>query len=321
MNYYTKGWIMKAIASEIKERLASFVDRMQQPVPCHSNWASELGHKCNRYLYHMRADWVNKDDLTKKQQQTNLEIQDQKHSMIHMLFELGFKLSDLGKSVALKEHQITGRIDGFIIDNKMKLGFMIKPVESYVFDSIKTTDDLCDPTRPWLERYLDQMTLYMAMTHQSSWLLILKNKSRLDIEIIEYDFVLNRYERLIEKARIVNKALEEKQPPAGMPYSRYHCNNCPFLHLCDTDYSASNSEFEQLSDPEEKVRFDQYFALKEAADKFEELREELKAEFSGRKAIVGEEYKVDSKLVEVKPDADPKPRKGYKYWNLKIIRL
>jgi len=312
---------MKVINNDIKERIDNYINVKREVTPYHTNRASDLGHPCLRYLYHCRLDWTRRQLTSPKMQKIYLEGYEQERSVIRLLLDLGFRIEDQGKSFAIPHFNITGRIDGIISNGDMNTGFEVKSMEHYTFDAVNSVDDFKNPKRPWLAKSLAQVTLYMAMAHKSSWLFILKNKSRLDIKLIEVDFDMDLYNSLIEKAIIINEAIDLKRPPAPIPYSSFHCEECPFNHLCDVDEVSEFDNIDVVSDPELRDIVKNYFVLKEAAERFEVVKDDLKARFSGKNVRVGEEYKILSRLVEVKPDPEPKPRKGYKYWTLKILKI
>jgi hypothetical protein len=109
-------------------------------------------------------------------------------------------------------------------------------------------------------------------------------------------------------------------PPRAITYTTYLCDYCPFNHLCGVEEFAVNEEMERVTDPEVKELVENYFTLKEAEEKFEIVKEDLRSRFSGKNVQVGNDYKILSRLVEVKPDQEAKPRKGYKYWTMKILK-
>ncbi|MBU1626136.1 hypothetical protein KKB18_02100, partial [bacterium] len=111
------------------------------------------------------------------------------------------------------------------------------------------------------------------------------------------------------------------KPPLPIAYNAYLCDQCPFNHLCGVEEFSGSAEMGMVSDPEVKELVENYFFLKEAEEKFEIVKEDLKSRFSGKNVQVGDDYKILSRLVEVKPDPEPKPRKGYKYWTMKILKL
>jgi len=314
-----RGEGMRPLAAEIEERLSDFIEKRRQVTPCHTNRASELGEECLRYLYYCRTEWDKRQPPSRRLEAIYLEGMEQELAVIRLLLGLGFRIEEQGKSLSIPDYQITGTIDGFIANGEMRAGIEIKSLERYIFESVNSVEDFKNPKRPWLRRYLAQATLYMAMTHQSSWLFILKNRSRLELKLLEYDFDLDFYNILIEKAKMINEAVARREPPPALPYLPGICEPCPFNHICEAgNGEVKDDNFEKIDAPDIREMIKEYFMLKEAHEKFEIVKEDIRAQFSGRNAIIGEDYKIKSRLVEVKPDPSPKPRKGYKYWAINI---
>ena len=219
------------IKNDIQTRLDYFIELKRQVQPYHTNRASEIGHPCIRYLYYCRVYWHKRTQNSKSAQSVYLENIEQESSIIRLLLGLGFRIYDQGRSYSLSEFTIKGKICGIISNNEFEKGIEIKCIDKTYFNEIG--NGLSKSDEMWKHKLEIQVNLYMAMTHRSDWLVILKNKNALELKFIEFNFDIDVYNKTIEKAMAINEAIKAvKLPDSNV---RLYCELCPFKDICKED--------------------------------------------------------------------------------------
>lgn len=310
------------IINDIRERFDGWVElKRTSSRPRHSNWVSDLGHPCLRYLYYCRTEWNRKSAPTPRLQSIFLEGAEQELVVIRTLLGLGFKLMEQEAAYQIPDYNISGKIDGFISNHDQKVGFEIKSISPYLFDSVNSIDNLIQSRHYWHRNYYPQACLYMAMTRQSEWVFIFKNKNALEIKLIPCSFNIDIYNELLEKASTVNDAVKDKAPPERINDIKI-CDECDFNHICEPDIVYGSEGIEFLDDEELELKLRRYFEIKETIPEYEKIKEEVRNQFMGRRAYIAQKYKIfSSDEINVAANPSPKPRKGYSYRTVEIRKL
>lgn len=186
---------------------------------CNSIWASECGHKCDRYLVYQQCDWDKAKPVDEKMLLVFNEGNLQEDQLLLELQKAGVKIKDLQQHISIAEANITGKLDCVVMeeDNKGNLAYLpceIKSMSPIVYDSINTVADF--EKYSWTRKYYAQLQCYLK--NDSGFYpygyFLAKNKSTGEIKLIkDFDYSntikFNRdyWELLIKRAKNVNKAV------------------------------------------------------------------------------------------------------------------
>jgi len=290
--------------------------RARRDYPVHANRASSLGHPCIRYLYYQRTA----HEIRELPDIGLLEIweegNDQERSANRLLRQYaGLEIIESQRELTIKEHNITGHIDGKVVpvipadypdwpkDERGELIAVpaeIKSMDQHIFAGIETLDNMANSDHYWIRGYLCQLQIYLEGTGQELGVFLLKPKNASRIR----DIWAERDEAIIQdafrKADAVEFAVGEGDAPERCEGS--HCRRCPFLTHCTPDIiNTSATEF--MHNPELEDLLDQRHRLLAAGKEFEKVDRQIKKMLEGvEKSFICGDHLVTGKPVE---------RKGY----------
>ena len=294
--------------------------------PCHVNRISSMGHPCERYLYHCRADW----DKAKSIPDSLAGVFEQGKTLEPILMayfntQVGPNcdppLRIVGQQVTtadnlLAKYEISGSIDGFLQTSTGEGRFW----QTFAVVDIKTAGQnpyrgYCDlqslHAHTWSTGYIAQLMLYSFAHNLEKCVIFFVDKSNIyaNWKCVEFEVDYGYVEELLQKARRVNDAVKAKTPPEAKIDRPDYCKECRFAHICMPDLNIG-TETKVITSTEvccaviDFVRLKPLRAECDAAEK--RMKEMLVA---GQNAVAGA-YVL--KWTEVKS-------KGRKpYWKLKI---
>jgi CRISPR/Cas system-associated exonuclease Cas4 (RecB family) len=312
----------------IEEALHNLLKPLKKPWPCHVNRISQLDDPCLRRLYYYRTAWdkqPERDDGLQGIFETGNKLEPVIANIISeagQVAEPPFRI--VGSQTAtrddlLESHKISGRIDGFwqtkedgewetqgVVD--------IKTSSPNVFAGLDGYESLSKYS--WTRKYRGQLMLYALAHNLSRCILLFVNKSNLfQMKIIEFDLDFDYAENLLQKAKVINEAVDSKTPPSKINDPE-DCPSCPFNSICMPDYTSKGNL--KIEDNEE---------LETVLTRLEELDpvlKEIKGLEKRREQMLtkGMDIAIGKFLVLWKEiTATRKPSKGgqYSYWRKKII--
>lgn len=262
-----------------------------------SNWASKMGHRCERNLYYMRHDW---DKAEQKDWKGigilgNLlgswwirEMQSRGFLVIHQEVSLSDEM--------VKKYQIGGRIDCRVgwADIKPMLT-EIKSMDDRYWQDINSYEDLVNSKAEWIRGYPAQIQLYLLSQGEEAGLFVLINKKTLEWKFIPVYLDLAYSEWLLLRADRINKANEAGVPPDRIPYGKT-CMRCDFKMICLPD--IKNDGLVLIDNDELNHMLDRRRELEEAHSEFETIDRESKAiaKGVGKDFIIGTDWKVEVRV-------------------------
>jgi len=305
--------------------ISKVMEAKKRAFPCHVNRISSMGHPCERYLYHCRADW----DKAKSIPDSLQGIFEQGKTLepilvAHFNTQIGPNcdppLRIVGQQVTtadslLADYEISGSVDGSLQVNDPETGQW----ETYGIVDIKTAgqnpyrgySDLQSLKRhTWSTGYIAQLMLYSFAHNLEHCVIFFVNKSNIyhDWKSVVFDVDLGFVEELLQKAGRVNKAVKAKTPPEMRIARPDYCDGCRFAHICMPDLKIGG-ETKLITDPEVigAIRENQRLKpLKSQAIAAEKRMKEMLV--PGQNAVAGP-YMLEWSEVQSK--------KG-NYWKLKI---
>jgi len=267
--------------------------------PVRSNWASKMGHPCERHLYHLRHDWEQAEEKDWKgigilgnivADWWVREMSSRGFNIIHQQLAL--------KDEIAKKYQIGGRIDCRIgWGNQKPMLAEIKSMNERYYEQINTYEDFMESKAEWIRTYPAQLQLYLLSENEEAGLFILINKTTLEWKAIPVYLDYGYTEWLLQRAERVNKANEKGIPPERIPYGKT-CQNCPFAHICLPDIMREG--LDMIDNEHLSAVLKERAKLEEVAERYVELDKEAKdtAKRVGKDFILGEDWKVEIKKVQ-----------------------
>ena len=264
--------------------------------PVRSNWASKLGHSCERYLYYMRHDWEKAEQRDWKgigilgnllAEQWLRARSAEGFKVIHQELALKDKIA--------KDYEIGGRIDCRIGWGDMKpMIAEIKSMNERDYATINTYEDLSNSKKDWIRGYPAQLQIYLLSEDEEAGLFILINKATLEWKAIPVYLDYGQTEYLLKLAERVNRANKAGVPLDRIPYGKT-CQMCEFKTICLPD--IINEGLDLIDNEHLEAILKERDSLEVPADRWLELDKEAKeiAKTVGKEFIVGTSYKCEFK--------------------------
>jgi CRISPR/Cas system-associated exonuclease Cas4 (RecB family) len=292
------------IVEKILERKAAKI----KLYPTHTNRASELGHVCERYLVFKRTRWM---DATLHDVALQL-VFDEGHlhedAVMNDLREAGVQVIEQQRSFHWQKYNITGHIDGKIIDGREVLPIEIKSMSTYVFKSITTVDDMLHSRYAHLKKYPAQLQLYMLMDNAERGIFILKDKSSGQLKELIMPLDLVYCESLVQKTERINAHVAANTIPEPIPWDERTCGSCQFAHICLPE--ARREALDLTDDPDLEAQLKRRSELDPLRREYEELDDLVKMKVKGRPKVVVGDYLITGR--EITPKGKPP------YWKSEI---
>lgn len=213
--------------------------------PCYSNRASSLGAACTRQLVYARTNWANAtlpDVDAKRVYELGERVE---RDVIRMLIDAGYTVIEQQRPLDdFADVQITGHVDGVIIEDGKAIPFDVKSMAPHIWDSIAFAGpDVYEwnavapafERRPWLKKYRAQIQLYALCKNAEYGVLICFNKSTGEIAQVNCPLDIDYCDTLLERAKVINKCVADGTLPERIPWDVDECGKCSFLHLCLPD--------------------------------------------------------------------------------------
>lgn len=265
---------MVNIVEAILQKKATKIKRY----PCHTNRASSMGYcvpelgGCVRRGVYERTNWQDAELVTPETQLIFDEGNNQEDIVLRDLIDAGVQIIGQQTPYAWEAYQITGSIDGKIVDDGVAVPLEIKSMSPNIFSGIKTLEDF--KKKPWTRAYLAQITLYMLMQNCDKAIFLLKNKSTGELKQVDVSLDYELGEACLRTATQINEHVKNKTLPDRIT-DREVCKNCRFKLLCLPEISFGE-ELKIEQDPEFESRIKRYLELKENSAECDKVYEVIK---------------------------------------------
>jgi hypothetical protein len=293
------------IVAALDARTASRIKQFPHP----QNRASEAGHPCVRFLVlsriatHLKT--LHDVGLQRIFDEGNLH----EDAVMRELQDAGLKVIEQQRGYEWRKFELSGRIDAKIGVNGSFLPLEIKSCSPNVFRAVleMAPSDMLKSKYPWIRKYPAQLLLYCLMEGSEAGIMLFKNKTSGEkcqkLFILDSDMMAYA-ETILKKLEVVNEWVAKNEAPAAERIA--DCEGCGFSKtscFVGQDYGPG---FELMMDAAEvETKLERRETLAPAAREYDELDEELKAQFRGKSAIVGS-WKIESKPYEISAFEIPK---------------
>lgn len=296
--------VTKGIGQESIEALIPELEKAQKferkPYPVKSNWASKMGHPCERHLYYKRTAW---DQAIERDWKGigirgNLIADWWKRYISEKGFQIIHAELPLRDDLA-KKYNIGGKIDGRISWGGRPVLFEFKTMNSHTYAKINTYEDFKEAKQEWVKGYPAQIQLYLLSEGEEAGLFILCNPETLEWKVIPVYWEDDYCEYLLKRIERVNKAVQNDEPPKRITYSE-SCKKCEFSHLCLPD--VINEGISMVDNEELEALLDRMAEIEDSSDEYDELKKKAKTmvENEEKDFIVGSSWAVRIKHIKVK---------------------
>lgn len=279
-----------------------------------ANWVTTLAHACEAYaVYNRRVPYEQRRKIDAGLAMIFSEGNDQARAIKRDLLDMGYEVEGEEGQMAWPAFQITGRKDFKLRRQGLpSVRVEAKSCNPYIFDSLKTVQDLRNHRSEWVQKWDKQVAVYMVLQNVDHYWLLLKNKSTGNIHIIEYhlgDEELQIAEAMLKKAERVNKLVQIGQAPsADQKISNPDdCARCEFFPVClpELNFGLAAKVLTDELAAEMQAKLDRHATLKPFSKEYEELDEELKGEVKsltvdGTEDVVIGDWLAHVKLINVK---------------------
>jgi hypothetical protein len=287
------------VAAEIIERLdAERQDKREQRDRSDVNYASELGHSCQKRLVHARLDWNKKSPIDIDGMYRIAEGNQAEWQLAKDLGDVGFKLNESQRSFGIPELNLRGRVDGILPLNRrlpaspqtVAVPAEIKTINPNYWDSTRTIEDIKQHRAWWIRGYPSQLNAYLYSSSNPFGFFILKTfgkRPRILPMLKDQDL----WDHDVAKLRAVNKHVEAGTYPEPIPFDSQICGMCDFAHLCQP---LKATEFRTIEESDEPL-LENYIMLKEWNERFEHA----KATLIGSKDKPGKYWGINGVLHDI----------------------
>lgn len=203
--------------------------------PARSNWPSNAGHPCDRFLVWRRTRWQEQATHDAGLQSIFDEGREHQQKVIDRLVKMGFEITETDRP--FEYAGFSGRIDGKIKSYgserfEKPLPIEIKTCSPYVFDALTTEEDIVKSRHHYIRGYQHQMTLYLLMDNAEEGAYIFKNKLSGWLKLIPSKLNWTLADGLMKRFKEIDTLVADKSDPPPITYDDGICGRCGFLALC-----------------------------------------------------------------------------------------
>lgn len=249
---------------------------------------------CERQMVYGVSHWKEKQ-LFDENTIARLEVgNQQERQIVNELLAMGFKvmLSQMPVEIWGKGHILlaTGRIDGKIDFEGLKVPFEIKSMAPNIFNQVKDIEDF--QRKPWLRKYVRQLMMYLFGNNAEQGIFICTDcLGHWKLFVLNLDY--GECEAILQRLERAATHIKAETLPDRIVYDSSICEKCSFSHICLAD--VINKPAEMIDSPEVMEAVDRHEELKPVASEYEKLHKKLKESFKNvEKAFIGGKYLIQN---------------------------
>lgn len=264
---------METMLPNIVQSVYGYLETQRKGWAPACNYASQVGHPCERNLVYQRLNWQEKLLPPPSKLLVFRDGNVHEADILKLLNEAGIAVIEQQRPFDWKELELRGKIDGRIkIENKA-IPLEIKSINPHDFEKINSVEDLLKSPKPWTRGYVAQMMVYLLMMNESEGIMLFKNKATGQLKQINVSLDYGFAEDICKKLENVNRHVKKGSYPERIT-DRTVCQYCDFKHICLVDESTESINISD--DPEILELVEQRQALKPQVAAFEEIDDKLK---------------------------------------------
>jgi len=328
---------------DISTGIAAVLQSKKRAFPSHVNRVSAMDDPCLRRLYYRRMAW-DKASETPDSLQGIFETGNILEPVIERIVsEVGHASTPRWRIVGsqtptndalLKEHQISGSIDGFLQVETFRTKEVseeeskawttwdtvavtdIKTMSPNIYAQINCYADL--GKYPWTRGYRGQLQLYALAHNLEQCFILAVNKSNLyDMKLIGFGVDMEYMDGLLAKAKAVNAAIAIETPPQGVNDPEI-CQRCQWLAYCAPSITTGGN-LEVIDNSELEAVLNRLDELDEVASEYADLEKTRDNMLTKGKDISCGRFMVTWKEITV--NRKPTEASVSTQWRKKILAM
>jgi len=233
----------------------------------------ELNGCIRRGVYEI-TNWEDKELHDPKVQLIFDEGKNQEKQVLSDMAEAGIEVIEQQSQFTWKEYNISGHIDGVILEDGVAIPIEIKSMHPNIYTQVNSFEDL--KKKPWLQSYMAQITIYMLMKNIDKAVFIFKNKSTGELKTVDVKLDYALGEACLKTAEEIKNHIEKNTVPKKTN-DREVCKKCPFNRICLPNLSFGEP-LKLSDDPVFEKKIDDYLENKGIAEKTKNLLELIRSE-------------------------------------------
>lgn len=248
---------------------------------------------CKRQMVYSLLDWDKKDTPDDGLLSLFEAGKKEENNIIKMLLDLGFEVINQQNPITIKNRAgeiiCSGRIDGKIVYNGLKIPYEIKSMNDYSFQQLNTIEDF--EKSPLHRKYIKQLQLYLIGNEIEVGMFIISNFRQIKLIPVYLDYGL--CEQITQQLESAWEFVKQKKYPDPITYNPKICDWCPWEFLCTKQVTNKPAEF--INNKELEELLERRFELEQSAKEYKELDERIKAPFKKNgvlNAIIGTKFEI-----------------------------
>ena len=282
-----------SLADSILSKRIQRLEGMATAYPRRNSILSDIG-ECERQMVYSVLDWE-KRPVAQPDLQARFEVGKVfEREVVRELMDMGFQFEQSQAPVQIKNRAgeliATGKIDGFIRWEGVRVPVEIKSMHPQIFQSIKSVEDF--QKKPWLRKYTRQLQAYM-FGNSCEWGLFIVGDCLGHWKMLPLALDYGEAEAILQRLERVHDSIKAKKYPDRIVYDQSVCGKCPFSAICLQDIIQTEAEI--FDSPEWDAKLERHEELKPLAKEYEEIHENIKDSFKGvHKSIIGGRWLIQS---------------------------
>src|SRR5262245_8005025 len=212
--------------------------------PVTGNRASQLGGDCERELVYLRTRWQEAAPPPLDLQILFQEGEKHEREILIELQRAGIQVIEQQASLEWRALKITGHIDATVVWEGESIPIDVKSMADHTWSSIFREGSRVYAweevegaflRKPWLRKYLGQVTLYSLLKSCELGILLCVNKGTGALAQVTVKLDYDYAESLLRRAERINAHVEAGTLPERIPFDEEVCPRCPFFALCLPD--------------------------------------------------------------------------------------
>lgn len=203
--------------------------------PARSNWPSNAGHPCTRFLVWRRTRYQEMTQHDAGLQSVFDEGREHQQKIFDRLTKMGFEIVETDRPFEYAGY--SGRIDGKIKSFRGErfdkpLPIEVKTCSPWTFDKLHTEEDIIKAKEHYVRGYQHQLNLYMLMDNVEQGAYIFKNKVTGWLKLIPATLDWALADSLVKRSKEIDEMVGAYIDPPPIGYDDGICGRCGFLSNC-----------------------------------------------------------------------------------------
>lgn len=262
------------------------------PTPRQSNYMSDIGHACERYLVYARVAWDKTAPFGDRIASIMHEGDVHEAAVLDLLRKGGIDIREQQARLFDDYTKLSGRVDAvFRIDGAWYVAD-VKSVSPWVYEAVNSEADILESRFYWVRHWYTQLQAYLHHDRErnprtAQGLIVLKNRENGQVKAVEITYNAEAALELMLKAERVNRAVEAKELPDRISPALGYCATCRFRLEClpDTDPGPG---IEVLDDADLVEMLERRADLEGGRREYEALDKAVKKSMMGRNVVAGD---------------------------------